>query len=328
MNNRLVKKIVSFLLKLLIGIAILVFVIYKVDFSLAQIISNVKSPIYLVFALLIPLIINPLISSNRWKVFLKVQGIEESSVTLMKYNFISIFLGLVLPSTSGSDALRILFIEKKHPAYRGKGGASVIFERLIGFIILSFLGFLGALLLFFNTGSSIEVLITFVIFVILLSILFMFKSKKLFSIIMRFFEKIKRWQKVTVYLKSLYLSINLFPINKVLLFSIPLILAFQLSTIVCGYLIFKSFDVNMPFYYHLAFLPLIQILTIIPITISGFGIREGGFVYFYSILGIDGGVSIAVSLLYYFIISFLPSVLGMILYFYDLFKLKQNLYEY
>ena len=99
-----------------------------------------------------------------------------------------------------------------------------------------------------------------------------------------------------------------------------LILLFQLSTIFCGYLIFRTFDVNLPFYFHLAFLPLIQIISIIPISISGFGLREGGFVYFYSLLGVDNGIAFTVSLLYYVILVITPAIVGMGLYIADEIK--------
>ena len=115
----------------------------------------------------------------------------------------------------------------------------------------------------------------------------------------------------------LKLFLNLFPIKKSLKYTIPLILAFQFSTIVCGYLVFLAFAVDLPFYNHLAILPLIQIISIIPVSISGFGIREGSFVYFYRILGVNENIAFFASLLYFSLLVLTPALIGMILYLVD-----------
>jgi len=73
----------------------------------------------------------------------------------------------------------------------------------------------------------------------------------------------------------------------------------------------------LPFYNHLAILPLIQIISIIPVSISGFGIREGSFVYFYRILGVNENIAFFASLLYFSLLVLTPALIGMILYLVD-----------
>jgi drug/metabolite transporter (DMT)-like permease len=85
---------------------------------------------------------------------LKVQGVEEKTINLIKLSFVSLFMGLVLPATTGSDTLRIVFIERHHKSFKGKGVASVIIERLIGFFLLAIFGFTGSFFVFSNTGIA------------------------------------------------------------------------------------------------------------------------------------------------------------------------------
>ncbi|MDD4747582.1 MAG: lysylphosphatidylglycerol synthase transmembrane domain-containing protein [Salinivirgaceae bacterium] len=307
----------SFWLK--IGVALLVLFaiirIFNVDFFDA--VKSIEYPYFILLALIFPLIINPIISNNRWKIFLDIQGIHEKFFTLAKISFTSIFLGFLLPSSTGFDAIRIYQIEKRNKNKLGAGGASVIIERLIGFYLLSLLGIIGAWIAQLQ-GISISILyVTVVINVGLLLVFIALSSKKIHYFIVTHISKIKRGKKIADYFTSAYTSINNFPLKKVLIVSIVLILLFQLSTILCGYLIFRAFGVDLPFYYHLAFMPLIQIISIIPISISGFGLREGGFVYFYSLLGVGSGIAFTVSLLYYIILVITPAAVGMVLYLID-----------
>jgi hypothetical protein len=273
--------------------------------------------------MLIPLFLIPTISINRWHVFLKVQGIIESAFVLLKINFTSIFLGLVLPSSTGYDAIRIYQIEMRNKQLKGKGGASVIMERLLGFLILSFLGLLGAVIAVFHNASILLVFFSGGITVILVILFLFLKSKKMFIVLSSFLGRIKRGKRIIGYVSAAYNATNIFPLKKVLMTSIPLIVGFQLSTVLCGWLVFKSFDIYIPFYYHLAFIPLIQIISILPVSISGFGIREGGFVYFYGLLGVDSNISFLVSLLYYAVLMLVPAFIGMIIYLIDGASYKQ-----
>lgn len=62
------------------------------------------------------------------------------------------------------------------------------------------------------------------------------------------------------------------------------------------------------------FMPIIWILTTIPISIGGLGVREGAFVFFLGQVGINSSHAIAVSLLYYFY-SVIVGVAGGIIWF-------------
>jgi glycosyltransferase 2 family protein len=304
----------NLLIKLVVTCLIITTIIVFFDINFSKSISSITSPFYIYLALLIPLIINPIISNNRWQIFLKVQGINEKILQLVKISFSSLFLGLVLPATSGSDAIRIYQIEKRHKGMQGAGGASVLIERLLGFLILSLLGVVGAVIAMFYNVSFYIFLIILLIHLLIWCIFIIIKNKYLYIKITGLLLKTKRLKKIVAYLNLTYIALHTFPLRKVLLKTIPLILAFQFFTIICGFLIFIAFGINLPFYYHLAFFPLIQIISIIPVSLSGLGLREGGFVYFYGLLGIDSNISFLVSLLYFGVLVLVPAAIGMVLY--------------
>ena len=295
--------------------ALIIFLVIKgFDIDVFNSFSQVANYKYIAFALLFPILINPIISNNRWKLFLKLQDIKESFFTLVRLNFIAVFLGLVLPSSIGFDAVRVALIEKKHKSKQGMGGASIIIERMFGFYLLSLLGVIGACVAYYH-GAIVNLLLIALLFHFTIIILFvLLKNRYVFSKLFDFLNSFKKGKKIALFILKIYEAVYNFPISKNIGSTFALILTFQLSTVVCAALIFKAFDIQIPLYYHLAFLPLIFIVTIIPVTISGFGIREGGFVYLYGIVGVPANISIMVSLLYYSLQMLVPAFIGMLLY--------------
>jgi hypothetical protein len=58
--------------------------------------------------------------------------------------------------------------------------------------------------------------------------------------------------------------------------------AFQLSVIVIVWLLALSLHAQVPFFYFSAFVPLITLLEALPISIFGLGLRDFGYVFFFS----------------------------------------------
>ena len=147
-------------LKLLFTIAILSTIFIKFDINVGDIISRVKVK-YLIIACLVRLFISPLIYINRWKTFLFHAGIKETFFSLLKISMLSAFFGIVLPSSQGADAIRMYLIEKKH---KGKclnftTSSTVLMERIIGLVLLAFLGLIFGLITDFPNKMHVIIII-------------------------------------------------------------------------------------------------------------------------------------------------------------------------
>ena len=84
----------------------------------------------------------------------------------------------------------------------------------------------------------------------------------------------------------------------------------QLVGVIVVDFIFKSFGISIPFIIQISTITMIQLISLLPLSIGGFGLREGTFIYFYSNYGKDDGQCLGVSLLYYLIISFPTAIAG------------------
>lgn len=316
-------KIVTKIIKLLISIAILAFLFHSLDIDVKSIFCEIDNLQYVAIALIIPSVIIPVISTNRWKLFLRYVGVNEKKITLLKINFISNFQGIVLPSSQGYDVLRVYYIEKRHPEQRGKVGSTILIERMIGFVVLCVLSLTFSLLIDLPNKRQVVLIIGAITIALLVAIALLL-NKKLNRYLSGKKFKNKYVNKCYSYFNKFATSLAYFPYKKVLLSSVGLILLFQLSTIASVFLIFKAYGIDLPFYTHISLYPIISILSLIPITISGFGIREGFFVYFYSLLGVSPEVAVSVSLMNYVVLTIVPALFGAVIYLFDIFKKKKE----
>ncbi|NQT37216.1 MAG: flippase-like domain-containing protein, partial [Planctomycetes bacterium] len=72
---------------------------------------------------------------------------------------------------------------------------------------------------------------------------------------------------------------------------------YQTVGIVCTYLVGLSLGLNVPLGYYFVSVPIIWLLTMLPIAINGIGVREGGFVLFFTAAGASTADALLLSFL-------------------------------
>jgi uncharacterized protein (TIRG00374 family) len=238
-------------------------------------------------------------------------------IVLWGFNWKATFLGLFLPGSQGMDFFRILFIERRHPGSRGVAGSTVVIERIIGFLLLGLFALLA--LPFVYDGERFRPVLVLVLAM----------DSGLFLLLLAVF--LVRWKapapggsclarmvsRALQYLHRLHQAVQRFPYRRGLFPTVLWIAAFQLSLVTVVHLLFLAFDQPVPFVQNLLLYPLIGMLTVVPLTVSGFGVREGAFVFFYSLVGVPAEVAVGVSLLTYLLVIGIPSLLGGLLLLFD-----------
>jgi len=276
---------------------------------------TIINPIYLFGSLFLSCIIIPLIVNNRWKFFLSLHGVDEPIIVLAKINFVSIFYGLALPSSNGHDLIKVLMIEKKHPNKRGMVGSSVVLERFMGLSTLCVVASIATLSIPENVVETNLRYYTIVMSLIILSILLLMTSKSSYRIMLHLLYQRPVKQRAAKssleYIRLVHQSLSDTANLAVYLKSFVLVLILQLATIFNVYLVFMSIGVSIPLVMHLAIMPVVYIISMIPITISGIGLREGVFALMYGKIGVDAPLAVVASLLNYFLLIIIPALIGM-----------------
>lgn len=298
-------KKLSNVIKIAVSLGLLILILTRLKWS--TIIHEIKAAnyIFLIPATLI-YFIAILLSAYRWVIFLKLRSIVLTLSQAFKYYLISIFAGNFLPS-GGLDIVRAI--------YAGKGGkvstalAATFIDRLSGFYAILFYLIIAAITLTMKTKALLN--ITIIGILLLLAINLLLFTKQFDEMV----NKVKR-NKITTpilkFLNSIYEYRNEWPlILKTLPISILIQLLFSLVPIVISF----GLKVKIPIWESILLLPIINFVMMIPVTISGLGLREGAFIILYGDL-IGKEKALLLSLLYY-LTSVIISLIGWVLFLFD-----------
>jgi uncharacterized membrane protein YbhN (UPF0104 family) len=295
------KKITFLIMKLLISGSLL---LYLFSFSgmvdvqaVLTVIQNTRISIFaLVFLIGAG---NVFISTKRWSFFLPQY---TTYLRLVSLNFIGFFFSIFLPGRFGGDMVKTFYI------YRdiGKGGmalASVFMDRYMGFSAItgiSFFSFLTGYSYFKNTGIAW--------FIPLVSGIFILASYMLWRI---------KWGKIKS-IRPFYISLMEYQGKKRILFKgLALSFIIQAISIIEVYLLSTAIGLTVPIIYFFIFVPIINAVSAIPVSIAGLGVREAGFAALFNMfflqLGVTSDHAVSLSLLI-FAVMILVNLIGGIEY--------------
>jgi len=235
------------------------------------------------------------LSAWRWQRVFAVFDIHVPLRTLLAHYLAGQFVGNVLPSTIGGDVLRVSRAAKT----TGAGDvafASVAIERLSGFVALPLLSVLGFALepsLLGLDHAWIALAIAGATVAALVLILVVAGSPRLAGR----FAKHQNWMR---FIGAVHVGINRIRLEpRRALRVLVAALAYQVSVLLAVYCAIHALGVSVPNGAVLAFLPAVATAQVLPISLSGLGIREGLLVLLLRPLGVPTGKAIGIGLLWY-----------------------------
>ncbi|MDP1794596.1 MAG: lysylphosphatidylglycerol synthase transmembrane domain-containing protein [Acidimicrobiales bacterium] len=237
------------------------------------------------------------LSSLRWQRVLGALEVRAKLVTLTRYYFASLFVGNFLPSTVGGDVLRVTRLGAE-TGENSRPFASVILERLSGWIVLPGLTFAGLLInpTLREQGSAtvFAVAVALVTLSALGTVLLLAAHPRIGGRV----TGTDGWRRFT---GAIHLGVDRFRREPAL--ALEVILAsviYQLSVLVAVFLAGKALDINVGFTAVLAFFPAVAIVQALPVTIGGLGVREGALVLCLRPLDVSTQQAISLGILMYF----------------------------
>ena len=84
---------------------------------------------------------------------------------------------------------------------------------------------------------------------------------------------------------------------------------FQVGMAWINDLLFRSFGIDVSFLHLLVIITLISVITMIPVSLNGLGVREARYVLFFQSIGVPDGIALSVSLLFFFLVT-ISSLIG------------------
>ncbi len=292
---------------------ILVYIFMNIDInSFFTSLKNIELKYYLLALVLYPLII--CVGAYRWY-YLKRKMINPGiplSFSMNNY-WIGRSVGFLAPGSIGWDIYRIIAATRKYGSLIKNTFVAVI-EKLLGLTVCSLIIIVSFPFLDISSNDVINriMIFAYIIFfslVVFVAIAGLFSKR--FEFVTRIANRVQRSLldklkntrfKFSQYLKQetgedQEIKYNL----KRIIPSIPVLLLFsiiiQLVASFAIYLIIKSLNYDLPYYVPLFIAPVLTFIFLLPISFGSLGIREGAYIFFYGIFGMDQEAALLLSFL-------------------------------
>jgi uncharacterized protein (TIRG00374 family) len=268
---------------------------------------NRDTALFLAAAALLTLL-GVVLSTLRWRTVLSALGQPAKLRSLLSYNLAGLFVSNVLPTTIGGDVLRVSRLSKQNgePA---ASFASVALERLTGWLVLPIITFVGFLLNpgLRHLGAATQVAIALAAGTLVALVLLLIGVAS-----QRFGRRVAGDSGWRQFAAAVHLGLDRFRHHPAAAVNVLAVgFAYQLVLVFAALFAARAVGIGAPAgpTALLAFFPAVLIAQVLPVSISGLGLREGAFVLFLHPLGVADGQAIALGLLLY-LLNLLVSLLG------------------
>ena len=298
MNKRI------FLLKIVASLVLLVVLAWVVDPGEAlRSVSDANGKL-LVLAVMMAAF-NRVLMGIKWNVLAKAIRLTVPWWTAITSYFASTFAGIFLPPTIGADAVRTYMLSRSH-SRTAEIISSIVIERVLGLVILAVFGLVGVAILVFLFSAHVPVAkqIAWLIggSALLLFVATGFLTTPAFDrlvkyLIGKFESRGDRYFRATELIRKVHISCAAYKDSPgaVLSFSALTVLE-NVLVIIRAWIVAIAFGADVVVLLFFIVVPIEQFLIRLPISIDGFGIREGLFLYALTLVGVPPATAFAIGL--------------------------------
>lgn len=248
-------------------------------------------------------------SAKRWQLFAQELRFERSLPQYSAYYFIGMWFNLSLPTSVGGDVVRVWYLD-------GKSGrklaafASVFLERVNGLLVLIAVACVGILIAPTLIAPN---QLPWWIFASVWSV------AGCAFLGMASLPIVQRWQMLPIQRRQqMRTMLQLLRVPKVLSGATLMSILVQCMGVVSLWLIGLALGLEIPIAYYCILGPMVSLLTLLPISVNGMGVREIGMVVFLAPLGVDEDTAKTLAFLW-FAVSVAVSLMGGLVYLFGAF---------
>jgi len=249
-----------------------------------------------------------LIFSLRWKFLLRAQKINITPGKSYLYILVSFFFNNFLPSGLGMDMIRSAYAGGRKNFEKALGTS--IMERILGMTGMMLIGFFAV---FSGKAEFVKLSILYIGLILLIVTIYYFSISLKIEWLKEKLLSIKLFN-LGDSLRKFYRAFKIYKNKrKTIIIGIGYSVLVQVVIILINYFIAKGLSLPIPIFALIAYIPIITVISLIPITINGLGLREAAYVHFFCLLNITEGQAMSLSLVF-FITSVIASCLGGIVF--------------
>lgn len=235
----------------------------------------------------------------RWYLFIRAAGEQVSYLRAYATMLTGFFYSMFLPTFVGNDVGRMVELGRDSSNKKTNVVSTVLLDRLVGLISLALMALMALVIGSDFNSDSITVTVVGVLAALVAGWLIFF-NRRFMEWVFGIFFRLPVVNRLENAIREVYEALYLLHNQPRLLLvtgTISLLNAITETLAVVFVAQALGVDVN-PIYFFLI-MPVVWIVMLIPISISGLGLREGAFVFFLGQLGVSSGDAVAISLLFY-----------------------------
>jgi len=264
------KNFAIFLVKLLVS-AVLCFFVWKSIVSTPEIDSDSFSEMmrnidykFLVFALL-SIFLSYFSGCFQWKLLLVTQNVKMTYVKLLRFYFVGSFFNNFMPGNVGGDLKKIYDINQNSEETVGAAVSATVLDRLCGlYMLCAFALAVGFAFFWKDPNQKYFLLPSLFIFIGFSSVIGMLFSRRLGKVFSFLGKRVMH----------LHSRFQAFRTNKLFTQLFLLSAVTQGLRVLSHYFCALSIGVNIDISWYFYYIPLVAIVSALPISIGGFGPRE------------------------------------------------------
>jgi len=310
------RKTLSFLLPV-VGLALFVYIVARTGLDrIAAVFAAANLKMLLVSPAFVIVIV--LLRGLRWQLLMRVVGIDYSFWRSACVWTIGFFAASVTPAKAG-DAVRALYLQNDTGRTFGEAFLTVFIDRLLDLMLVLCLG-VASVLLF--SSYYMELPSFWIILLVAVGItvcVYLAASRRLVRWLLKpIFEALvpsKYKERFSLNFHTFYDSLASYGRNPGVM-----ALALLITVIVWG-LVFSLawyltvvFGIDVAPAYVFLIMPIVTLVELIPISVSGLGTRDATVIYFFSVVGASFTAAVSFSIGYLLIGTYLTAVVGFILW--------------
>lgn len=301
----------AFLLRVALSAGLLAILAWQVDWH-AMRADLAQVQLGYVAAALLVYVAAQLLSAYRWKVLLRpLQApIGWGRVTALYY--VGMFFNLFLPTMIGGDAVKLFYVSSETGGVT-RGAVSILMDRNLGLMTLLLLA-LAVTVVFGIELPRLPLLplLSLLVAGFLLANLLLFHGRT-FDLLRRI---LGRWRVPRVFetIDTAHDALKTYRMNpRAVILALVLSLLFDFALMYFNYLDALGIGHPVELKYFFAFIPIISVVSMLPITLYGLGLREYSVVFLFGQVGMPREAAVLLAILA-LIIPAIASLPGGIIY--------------
>jgi glycosyltransferase 2 family protein len=283
------------ILRVAVSVGIVVYILVDVDrHDLVRAFERVRIvPVLWGLALYL---VGQLLSSYKWELIGRSVGFRRTYAEYTRFYFIGMFFNLFGLSTLGGDVVRGLYLgDGRRP---GLALNSVLFDRASGLALLMALGAVAIVL--FPQYDLPWPLAAGIAAGGLGLVLGWWTCPRL----VRLLPAGNRMRRL--------IEVDMAPFwrDRAMLLEVAVVsVVFHLTQVTVQWVLARALGIELPFSYCLILHPVLSVMMALPVSVGGFGVREGGYLYFLTRINIDDSLAVTMGLLW-FAVTVLAGLVG------------------